>query len=84
MLRVVSLGARVQSTKRYGALKNKVEVRFRFAEEMVERALFELTDGRASSARIFIIGAIDQLDAAQGLIWEFERMEAVGLGVTPK
>jgi hypothetical protein len=56
-----------------GALENQVEFRFRFAERMVEQAACELHDGRTSSARTFIVGAMDQLDAAQSLIWEFEH-----------
>jgi hypothetical protein len=54
-------------------LMSKVETHFQFALRMVDAATFELGQGRPVESRAMIYNAIEQLDRAVTVIWEFEQ-----------
>jgi uncharacterized protein (UPF0332 family) len=57
-----------------------VDRRLRLAEEMLQASEIELRSARLVETRVSIYLAIDQLDKALGLIWEYEQHDGSGAG----
>jgi hypothetical protein len=57
-----------------------VDHRVRLAEEMLQASEIELRSARLIETRLLLCRAIDQLDKAMGLIWEYEQDDGSGAG----